>query len=61
MHADMTAVTYNLTKLFRMKLKTSATRAILRRKPNETFGQPSICLLPCSINDISLFIKIIYI
>ena len=23
MHADMTAVTYNLTKLFRMKLKTT--------------------------------------
>ena len=31
MHSDMTAVTYNLTKLFLMKLKTT-TRAILWKK-----------------------------
>ena len=42
MRADMTAVTYNLTKLFQMKLRQlSATRAILQRKMNETFGQPN--------------------
>lgn len=32
MHADTTAVTYNLTKSFQMKLKTSTTRAILQKK-----------------------------
>ena len=32
MNADTTAVTYNLTKLFQMKLKTSTNRAILQKK-----------------------------
>ena len=42
MHTYITAVTYNLTKLFQMKLRQrSATRAILQKKPNETFGQPN--------------------
>ena len=48
MHAGMTVVTYNLTKLFRMKLKTTkTTRAIIQKKLDELFGQLSAvrCLM----------------
>ena len=38
----MTAVTYNLTKSFRMKL--SATGAILQKTLKELFGQPNVYL-----------------
>ena len=32
---------YNLTKLFRMKLNTSTTRATLQKKLNKHFDQPN--------------------
>ena len=43
-HTNMTAVTSqcNIMKLSQMKLKLRTTRAILRKKPNETFVQHNV-------------------
>ena len=41
---------YNLTKLFQMKLETTALRAILREKKTKVFGQPNISTLNRLVN-----------